>query len=141
MQLFFRIISLIYVAAIFLLANSPIVKGLAPFNPYSLLHIPLYGIMSVFIFFSIAPVKAGHNSQGDVSIRTARIRLKRYCFIAGLIALAVGIADEYHQSFIPTRTASAGDVLLDLVGIILSMLLTMQFLKNYSLVKDFEKIA
>ena len=139
MQLIFRILSLVYVAAIFLLANSPIVKGLAPFNPYSLLHIPLYGIMSALLFFSIAPVKPGQISQGDVSIRTPRINLKRYYFIAGLIALAVGIADEYHQSFIPGRIASVGDVLLDLVGIILSMVLTLRFYENYSLREGFHK--
>ena len=121
MRLFFRIISLVYVAAIFLLANSPIVKGLAPFNPYSLLHIPLYGIMSFLLFFSIAPAGLTKVPRGEVSIRRPRINLIRYCFIAGLIALAVGIADEYHQSFIPGRIASVGDVLLDLAGIILSM--------------------
>jgi VanZ family protein len=139
MQLFFRILSLIYVAAVFLLADSSTARSLASFNRYSLLHIPLYGIMSVLIFFSIAPVKPGQISQGDVSIRLPRLDLKRYCFIAGVIALGVAVADEYCQSFISTRAASSGDVLLDLVGIILSMLLTMQFFRNYTSARRFSK--
>ncbi len=137
MQLFFRILSLVYVAAIFLLADSPVARGLASFNRYSLLHIPIYGIMNLLLFFSITPVKFRQILQGGISIRTPRINLKRYCFIVGGIALGVAIADEYHQSFITTRDASAGDVLLDLVGILLSMVLILRFFKNHSLANFF----
>lgn len=33
-----------------------------------------------------------------------------------LICTAYGISDEFHQSFIPGRYASAGDVLADMIG-------------------------
>ena len=39
--------------------------------------------------------------------------------VVGLIASIVGIADEIHQAYVPGRDASVGDVLLDLVGVVL----------------------
>ena len=37
--------------------------------------------------------------------------------IVGSIALAIAIADEIHQAYVPGRDASATDVLLDTLGI------------------------
>jgi hypothetical protein len=134
MQLFFSVLSVLYVAALFLLAGSPVTKGLASYNPYSLLHIPLYGIMSLLFFFSVTPVKCRQVPRGGVSLRRPRINLIRQCLVVGLIALVIAVADEYRQSFISTRFASAGDVLLDLVGIVLSMVLTLRFFKTKAFV-------
>jgi hypothetical protein len=133
MHIFFRVLSLFYVAAVFLLADSSAAKGLATVNRFSLLHIPLYGIMSLLLFLSITPVKFTQIAGRRLSIRTPRINLKLHCFIAGVIALGVAVADEYCQSFISTRAASAGDVLLDLVGIILSLVLVRRFYKSNAL--------
>ena len=49
------------------------------------------------------------------------------CGLAGLIAVVVGILDEYNQSFIPARDASGGDVLLDIAGVLLVLLLAFRF--------------
>jgi hypothetical protein len=123
MRLFFWILSIGYVSAIFLLGDSSVAQELADFNPYSLLHIPLYGIMSLLLLFAIAPLKVTWIHEGRLSIRTPQINVRFYSFLVGLIALGVGIVDEYRQSFIPNRTASVGDVLLDLIGIILFLFL------------------
>jgi VanZ family protein len=40
---------------------------------------------------------------------------------AALFALAWGLLDEYHQSFIPGRTASPWDALTDLLGALLGL--------------------
>ncbi len=40
---------------------------------------------------------------------------------AALFALAWGLLDEYHQSFIPGRTASPWDALTDLLGAVLGL--------------------
>jgi VanZ family protein len=56
--------------------------------------------------------------------------------IAGLIALVVGIADEIHQTYIPTRNGSVGDVLLDVVGIVLCLV----FFKRFEQMSGFSKI-
>jgi len=57
MRLIFFIFSIAYIAAIFLFASSRVVSDLAPFNPYSLLHIPLYGILTALLIFSFVPIK------------------------------------------------------------------------------------
>jgi hypothetical protein len=57
MNILFSILSIVYISAIFILAGSPIVRTLASFNPYSLLHIPLYGVLTVLLIFSFVPLK------------------------------------------------------------------------------------
>ncbi len=42
-------------------------------------------------------------------------------FWAALLALCWGLLDEYHQSFIPGRTASLWDALTDLLGALLGL--------------------
>lgn len=42
---------------------------------------------------------------------------------AVLITVIYGISDEYHQSFVPGRTATIGDALADSVGAVLSALI------------------
>jgi len=91
---------------------------LAPFNPYSLLHIPLYGILTILLFFSIVPFKFKLNSPNQI----------KRLLIAGFIALVVAIADEIYQSFIPGRDASIIDVFLDLIG---TTFVSFLFLKLY----------
>jgi VanZ family protein len=41
-----------------------------------------------------------------------------------LIASGVGVADEIHQAYIPSRDASIVDVFLDLIGISLVIIIT-----------------
>ncbi len=55
MNLFFSILSVAYIAGIFLFADSPVVSDIAAFNPYSLLHIPLYGVLTILIILSLLP--------------------------------------------------------------------------------------
>jgi VanZ family protein len=100
-RLFFLFLSVVYVAVIFLFAGSPIVSEISRFNPHSLLHIPLYGILAVLLYQGLG--KAG------------RVRF----LLPGVIALGVGIGDEVNQIFTPGREASATDVILDLAGICL----------------------
>ena len=45
----------------FIFADSSVVSTLAAFNPYSLLHIPLYGILTVLLIFSFMPLKFNFN--------------------------------------------------------------------------------
>jgi VanZ family protein len=102
-RLFFLFLSIAYVAGIFLFANSPMISTISLFNPYSLLHVPLYGILAFLLYFSF-------NTPG-------RSRF----LLPGLIAFGIGIADEIHQAFVPGREASVADALLDLTGIIIAL--------------------
>jgi len=135
---------------IFLWADSPVVSDLAPFNPYSLLHIPLYGILTFLLIFSFFPFNFktnvpndpnGHNVLNDLNASThlrmntspllrVNASTRNRFFISGFIALIIAIADEIHQSFIPTRDASILDVFLDLVGIALTLFLFSKLIKK-----------
>jgi VanZ family protein len=127
LRIVFPILSIVYIVAVFLLADSPVVSHLAPFNPYSLLHIPLYAILTVLLIFSFNPhprVNASTHSRIHRSTHP-RIHASTHVrfFLPGAISLIVAIADEIHQSFIPTRDASITDVFLDLIGIALALFL------------------
>ncbi len=149
MRLIFSILSVVYIAIIFLWADSPVVSDLAPFNPYSLLHIPLYGILTILLILSFFPLRFkgntlnahdvlnepnGHNdpnvTNGCDASTLSRFNALTRLFVAGIIALAVAIADEIHQSFIPTRDASILDVFLDFVGIALVLFLVYRLAKS-----------
>lgn len=68
-------------------------------------HFTVYGLLGVFAFFSW---------RATVPARTRWTF--RWSGLALLVVLAAAILDEFHQSFIPSRTASARDVALDVVG-------------------------
>ena len=135
MSIFFRVLSAAYVAGIFLFADSPMVSYVSRFNPYSLLHIPLYGILTLLLILSFPPSKGKFvnttNSRNSINSRNP--------VVAGIIALVVAIADEIYQAYLPARDASVIDVLLDLVGIICCILLARRFQPQvvFSKVKDF----
>jgi VanZ family protein len=133
MRIFFSILSIAYIAGIFLFADSSVVSTLAAFNPYSLLHIPLYGILTVLLIFSFVPLKFkllnSINPRNSINAINA-INFRARYLLPGGIALIVAIADEIHQAYVPGRDASITDVLLDLVGIILVLFFFFRLLKT-----------
>ena len=135
-RVFFASLSCIYIAGIFLFADSSVVSTLAAFNPYSLLHIPLYGVLTVLLIFSFMPLKFKllnsinpRNSTNAINA-TNTINLRARYLLPGGIASVVAIADEIHQAYVPGRDASITDVLLDLVGIILVIFFFSRLLKT-----------
>ena len=135
----FLFLSAAYIAMIFLYASSKVVSDLAQFNPMSLLHIPLYGILAGLLFFSFFPIKTfwqkirrGRINPGEDSPDEPKKPFIAF-WATGMIACAVAIFDEYHQSFIPTRDGSLGDVLLDMVGISLLLLIILRCIRNKAL--------
>jgi VanZ family protein len=137
----FRLFSVAYIAGIFLLADSSVVSDLAPFNPYSLLHIPLYGILTFLLVFSVLPYSthlthstnstnlnhstnstdSTYSTHSDNSTHLTYSTYSTRFLIVGLVATMVGVADEIHQAYVPSRNASVADVFLDMVGIALCL--------------------
>lgn len=72
-----------------------------------LVHAGAYGTLATLLLFSQRPGSEGFNHR---QIATA-------C----LLAIAYGISDEWHQSFVPSRTADGGDVLADAIGACLAV--------------------
>jgi uncharacterized membrane protein len=142
MSIFFRVLSAVYIAGIFLLADSPMVADVAPFNPFSLLHIPLYGILTLLLILSFFPkrkrfVNPTNPTNSSNSSNPSNSMNPSNLVIAGTIALVVAIADEIHQAYIPNRNASVIDVFLDIIGIILCMLIIkcIEHMSGFSKVK------
>jgi len=92
----FSIISATYVLGIFILPGV-VPNSLLPgvWNPYILLHIPVYGILMIFLVLTFKPRTL---FRGKVSPTGST-------FLPGGIALVFGILNEFHQSFIPNRDA------------------------------------
>jgi len=121
MNVLFSILSIVYIASIFVFADSSMVSDAAQLNPYSLLHIPLYGILTFLLLLSIAPYrrKITNPINPISSINSINPIDPINYLIAGLIAVGVAMADEIHQAYLPGRNASVIDVFLDSIGIIL----------------------
>jgi hypothetical protein len=139
MRVSFSILSIAYIIGIFLFADSSVVSDLSAFNPYSLLHIPLYGILTFLLVLSFMPLRFNlinlinpknptNSSTPSNSINPSNWRT--YFLLSGGIALIVAITDEFHQAYVPGRDASVIDVLLDFVGIILVLFFTIIFMRK-----------
>ena len=124
MNLLFTIISCIYIAGIFLLADLATRTQLRTLNLYSLAHIPLYGVLTILLILAFRKRK---ENETDRMNPPNLISLLLPCFIA----LFVAILDEIHQASVPSRDASPIDVFLDAVGTGLAILLYIHWLRRY----------
>jgi VanZ family protein len=115
MRPLFSILSTLYIAGIFILPkliSSSLLSKV--WNPYSLLHIPMYGVLMMLLTLTFEPrIFSQRRGSSGVS----------FVFLSGGFATAVRIPDEFHQVFIPYRDAPIGDVMLDIAGIALAGIL------------------
>ena len=68
-----------------------------------LAHITVYAILSLSFLFAVGGTAPGRSPL-------------RFALMAMVFAIVHGIFDELHQSFIPGRTASFGDLVADTAG-------------------------
>ncbi|MEK6898172.1 MAG: VanZ family protein [Nanoarchaeota archaeon] len=71
-------------------------------------HFIAFFLFSFFLFFSI---------KGSKKIRILHV------IITPVFAVIYAISDEIHQSFVPLRNSSLSDVLIDSIGIIISIII------------------
>lgn len=79
-------------------------------------HFASYGLLSVFAFYS-----------WKAALPARRRWTLRWSALALLLTLAAASLDEFHQSFVPSRTASPRDVVLDMLGALFFQLLIAAF--------------
>ncbi len=92
-----------YAALIFILSSNPQPPSLKiPFLD-EFLHLIEYAI------FGFLAARAFRNSKREILI-------KNFKFLAVLISILYGFTDEFHQSFVPNRTAQASDLIMDGLG-------------------------
>lgn len=51
--------------------------------------------------------------------------------VAGLGAIVFAASDEYHQSFVPGRRPSLGDIAIDTCGVMLALIVISRWMKIY----------
>lgn len=93
----------LYAGFIFYLSSGPITVNV-PGND-KLHHMGEFGIFSFLLYNAL------RSSLKDE-------RPWRMALLAIILALLYGISDEFHQSFVPTRTADPYDVAADVAGAI-----------------------
>lgn len=66
-------------------------------------HVTEYGILALLVARALIGSSLSFFSRG-------------WFVIAVLMLIAIAASDEYHQSFVPSRTAAVTDVLIDISG-------------------------
>ncbi len=98
-----------WMALIFFLSAQPHLPNLAPGLPGVEEiggHLSAYGILAVLVWWALR----GLASQAPATW-------------ALLVTVLYGVTDEFHQSFVPGRTMTVEDLVVDLIGASLGLLL------------------
>jgi VanZ family protein len=87
-------------------------------------HFFSYGLLSGFAFFT-----------WRATLPEPRSWSPRWCVLALLLTLLAGSMDEFHQSFVPSRTSTPWDVVIDMTGavffqLVIATVLRWRFLRN-----------
>ena len=78
-------------------------------------HIFEYALLAIFLWRAL---RSGANLQVKISILVIVV-----WFVCAIFAAT----DEFHQSFIPSRTASPNDVVIDIFGVVIGLTICMWF--------------
>jgi hypothetical protein len=70
----------------------------------NLIHLPMFAGLAFLMIKTIAP-------------RQRQLLATRVCAVAALLLVTFAALDEWHQAFVPGRSASVIDLLLDVMGI------------------------
>jgi VanZ family protein len=96
-------------------------------------HFTGYGILSLLSFFGWTELLAYHKQMYLKSVGKAVAVVRRWhlraAALAVLLTFAVACADEFHQSFLPGRTATFRDVILDTMGGFFAQIVILLFWK------------
>jgi VanZ family protein len=109
---------------IFLLSHQPGNRlSLPPFPGIDKIgHMMLYGTLAGTVIFAFSP-------------RQRDTRPQRVLFLTMVFSLLYGISDEFHQSFIPGRSASVLDVLADCGGAAIASLFWAKWRRRISIIR------
>ncbi len=78
-----------------------------------LYHFSVFFLLNFFLFITINKNKK-----------------MKYLIIVPIISLIYALLDEFHQLFVPSRTSSIQDILIDTTGILLSTIIYLTYNKN-----------
>jgi VanZ family protein len=88
-------------------------------------HVSVYGVQSVLLFFAWRETLVWRDvrNSGRPTRRSAGRRFAFAVALAMLGTLLIASGDEFHQRFVPGRTSSPRDVLIDLAGAAIAQLI------------------
>ena len=111
------IITFLIGVAIFLISSIPgsITQGIGSNGVATAYHFFVFFLFHSFLLISI---------KGQKEMRLT------YTITAIILSITYAILDEIHQLYIPLRTASTGDILIDSLGIFLSAVIYYKYFKN-----------
>ena len=90
-------------AAIFLVSGEPAPPSLPGLVPDVVAHALVYAVLGALMLRAVAGAR-----RLRVTVRNAAL--------AAVLTAAYGLTDEFHQSFVPGRTAEARDLAADTLG-------------------------
>ena len=116
---FFSVFMLILMGIeIFYISSIPGSKPIGSFGWIPLIyHFSIFFLFSFFVFFFI---------------KGKEEKKSHHAIFALFLSLIYAISDEFHQSFVPFRTPSFGDIIIDLAGISFALLISI-FISNRNL--------
>ncbi len=101
--LVFRMPSLVYMAFIYYMSSGPVTSDTLNAVPDKVLHALGYSVLSILVFWAVHQGLDSSNGHGGYSLPI-------------LLTVLYGISDEYHQSFVPSRSSDVRDVMADVAG-------------------------
>jgi hypothetical protein len=91
-------------------------------NPYEFTHLPEYGVLSFLIMWTLNRRKSKNGeSQSRKNLKPKIIR--NPCIFSACITGIIGTVDEIYQHFLPNRHFTWYDILLNILGGILGLLI------------------
>ncbi|MEK6584413.1 MAG: VanZ family protein, partial [Nitrospirota bacterium] len=94
---------------IFVISSLSSTEGADPFPHFDkVAHMFVYGVLALLIFRSLT-----------LTLRTSNFMLVALLTI--IVAIAYGMSDEFHQSFVPTRNPDIKDIAADGIGALIAM--------------------
>jgi len=91
-------------------------------NPYEFTHLPEYAVLSILIVWALEKKK----KDGTIARERKKYKpklIKNLYFQSGVITGIVGTIDEIYQHFLPNRHFTWYDILLNILGGILGLLI------------------
>jgi VanZ family protein len=128
---------LIFVGSTDLMSAQHTSRFLVPFLLWLHPNISLQTLM----FIQLIVRKAGHVTEYAIlaallwrvlrhHLSFARMSFWPPALFAGVLAATFATTDEFHQSFYPSRTATAHDVIIDIMGAIIGLLICCMFVRS-----------
>ncbi len=112
-----------WMATLFYLSHQTVLDAPDPFTHVDkLYHAAAYGLLGGLLLLSMQPKPEGYTG--------------RQVFLSVMIASAYGISDEFHQSFIPGRSAESLDWLADTGGALMACLLIARLSRRWGYLRS-----